>query len=51
MICARVEGWIERALELTIGSPGQAVIRESAHLAQDPALGTVLFCRYEAQWS
>ena len=51
VICARVEGWMERALELTIGSPGRAVIRESAHLAQDPALGKVLFCRYEAQWS
>jgi hypothetical protein len=50
VICARVEGWIERALELTLGSPGQAVIKESAHLAQDPALGQVRFCRFEATW-
>lgn len=50
VICARVEGWIERALDLTLGSPGQAVIRETAHLALDPAVGKALFCRFEANW-
>jgi hypothetical protein len=50
VICKRVEGWIERALELTLGSGSQPDIREEAHLAQDPAVSTHRFCRYLAVW-
>jgi hypothetical protein len=50
VICARVQGWIERALELTLGRGASPVIREPAHLATDPALGGVRFCRYESEW-
>jgi hypothetical protein len=51
VICARVQGWMERALELTLGGPGRAVTRESAHLTRDPAVCASPFCRYEAEWS
>lgn len=51
VICARVQGWMERALELTLGASRSPVARETAHLATDPALGPGRFCRYEAEWS
>jgi hypothetical protein len=50
VICKRVEGWIERALELTLGSGGQPVIHEQAHLATDPAVSPHAFCLYVAEW-
>ena len=51
VMCARVQGWIERALELTLSGSGRAVIRETAHLARNPAIGPAPFCRYEAEWN
>ena len=42
---------MERALELTLGAGPRPVIRETAHLATDLALGPGRFCRYEAEWS
>jgi hypothetical protein len=50
VICKRVEGWIERALELTLGTGTQPNIHEESHLAQDPAVTPHRFCRYVAQW-
>ena len=50
VICKRVEGWIERALELTLGSSARPNIHEEAHLAQDPAVTPHRFCRYLAEW-
>ena len=51
VICARVQGWMERALELTLGAGRRPVASEAVHLATDPALGPGRFCRYEAEWS
>jgi len=50
VICKRIEGWIERALELTLGKGARPAIREEAHLARDPAVTTHAFCRYLAEW-
>ena len=51
VMCKRIEGWMERALELTLGKGQRAVIREEAHLRQDAAVGPHRFCRYVAEWS
>jgi hypothetical protein len=50
VICRRIEGWMERALELTLGAGTRPAIREEAHLAKDPAVGPHPFCRYLAEW-
>ncbi len=51
VMCRRIEGWIERALELTLGLDLKPVIRETHHLVQDPRVSPHLFCRFEAKWS
>jgi hypothetical protein len=50
VLCKRLEGWIERACELTIGPNLNASIRETHHCAQDAASGADRFCRFEARW-
>jgi hypothetical protein len=50
VMCKRIEGWIERALELTLGSGTRPIIKESAHLVREPLVSPHLFCRYEARW-
>jgi hypothetical protein len=50
VICRRIEGWMERALELTLGKGARPTIREEAHLTSEPAVGTYRFCRYLAEW-
>jgi hypothetical protein len=50
VMCRRVEGWIERALELTLGDARSPHIHEIAHLAQDDAVSPHRFCRFQAEW-
>ena len=50
VMCKRVEGWMERALELTLGGRARPLIREEVHLGRDPAIGPHPFCRYHAEW-
>jgi hypothetical protein len=50
VVCRRVEGWMERALELTIGSQRSPRIREVQHLDYDPAVTPHRFCRFVAEW-
>ena len=50
VICKRVEGWIERALELTLGTGARPSIREEAHLAHDRAVSPHAYCLYVAEW-
>ncbi|MCL4818648.1 MAG: hypothetical protein KJ067_05885 [Vicinamibacteria bacterium] len=50
VLCARVEGWVERAVELTIRTRGQARVREVAHLATDPAVSPHRYCKFVAEW-
>ena len=50
VICKRIEGWIERALELTLGSSTHPAIREESHLARDPAVSPHAYCLYLAEW-
>lgn len=50
VMCKRIEGWIERALELTLGQDVVPVIRETHHVARDPRVGAQSFCRYVATW-
>ena len=50
VVCKRVEGWIERALEITLGPEKQPTIRESAHLMRDASVGELPFCRFVAEW-
>jgi hypothetical protein len=50
VICKRVEGWIERALELTLGTSARPLIREEAHLRRDPAVSPHAYCLYVAEW-
>lgn len=51
VMCKRIEGWIERALELTLGQGVVPTIHETQHLAYDPQVGPDAFCRFVAQWS
>lgn len=51
VVCRRIEGWIERALELTLGPQARPAIREDVHLQQDPAGGKPPFCRFLAEWT
>jgi hypothetical protein len=50
VVCKRMEGWIERALEITLGPEKQPAIREEAHLRHDAALCAQPFCRFVADW-
>ncbi len=50
VLCKRLEGWIERAFELTIGEKLHAVIQETHHQAVDPARTRATYCRFEARW-
>jgi hypothetical protein len=50
VMCRRVEGWMERALELTLGQGKRAVAYEGVHLHQDAAVSPHRFCRYVAEW-
>ena len=50
VICKRIEGWMERALELTIGPDARPTIRETDHLHRD-APGAPSYCRFFAQWT
>jgi hypothetical protein len=47
---ARIEGWMERALVLTLPAGAEPVIREEAHLVCEPAIGPQSFCRFVAEW-
>ena len=50
VVCKRMEGWMERALEITLGPEKRPAIREDAHLLRDPALSGQPFCRFIAEW-
>jgi len=50
VMCKRIEGWMERALDLTLGSAVHPVIREEAHLAAESSGRCRTFCRYVAEW-
>jgi hypothetical protein len=50
VMCRRIEGWIERALELTLGEHVAPRIHETQHLAREAGLGPHAFCRYVAEW-
>ena len=50
VICRRVEGWMERALELTIGTERQPTVREVQHLDHDAAVTPHRFCRFVGEW-
>ena len=50
IMCKRIEGWIERALEVALGKGTAPVIREDAHLDYDPAISPDKFCRFVADW-
>jgi len=50
VVCKRMEGWIERALEITLGPEKKPVIREDAHVLRDPAVSEQPFCRFVAEW-
>lgn len=53
-ICRRVEGWIERTLELTLRDEPRPRIREEVHLMVDmvePGTKPRRYCRFVADWS
>jgi hypothetical protein len=50
VVCKRIEGWMERALELTIGPAARPTIREEAHLERDSPAGPT-YCRFVAAWN
>jgi hypothetical protein len=50
VVCKRMEGWMERALEITLGPEKRPVIREDVHLLRDPAVSEQPFCRFVAEW-
>jgi hypothetical protein len=50
LMCLRIEGWIERALELTLGQAARPTIRETHHAAHETELGAFQFCRFVAEW-
>jgi hypothetical protein len=49
-ICKRIEGWIERAFELTLGAGTRPRIQEQAHEHLDPSVSPNRFCRFTADW-
>jgi hypothetical protein len=50
VLCKRLEGWIERAFELTLGEKLRPVIQETHHQAVDGSLTPHAYCRFEARW-
>jgi hypothetical protein len=50
VLCRRLEGWIARAVELTLGASTHPVIRETHHRAHDPSVCDTMFCRFEVSW-
>ena len=50
VVCKRMEGWMERALEITLGREKQPAIREDVHVLRDPAVSQQPFCRFVAEW-
>jgi hypothetical protein len=50
VVCKRIEGWMERALVLTLGPDAHPVIREQGHIVCEPAVGPQSFCRFSAEW-
>ncbi len=50
VMCKRIEGFMERTLELTLGSGLSPTIRETQHLASDARVGPHAFCRFVAEW-
>jgi hypothetical protein len=50
VMCRRIEGWVERAVELTLGEETAPRIHEAAHLARDPAVSPDAFCRFVVTW-
>lgn len=50
VVCKRMEGWMERALDITLGAASRPVIVEEAHLLSDPAVCALPFCRFVAEW-
>ncbi len=50
VVCKRVEGWMERALELTLGATARASIREDVHLQPGDSPGRPSYCRFVAEW-
>jgi hypothetical protein len=50
VVCKRMEGWIERALTLTLGAQAQPAIHETGHLVRETAVGPQAFCRFAAEW-
>jgi hypothetical protein len=51
VLCRRLEGWIERAVELTLGPKTRPEIRETHHRAHDPDISAKVFCRFEVRWA
>ncbi len=50
VVCRRIEGWIERALDLTLGPEAHPQIREQDHLVSEADVGSQPFCRFVAEW-
>jgi hypothetical protein len=50
VLCRRLEGWIARAVELTIGPDTNPVIHETHHRAHDASFCGAMFCRFEVSW-
>lgn len=50
VVCKRIEGWIERALAITLGPDAHPVIHERHHVVREPAVGPQAFCRFIAEW-
>jgi len=50
VLCKRLEGWIERAFELTLGEKMRPIIQETHHQTTDTSLAPAAYCRFEARW-
>ncbi len=50
VVCKRIEGWIERALAITLGPEASPAIHEQRHLVREAAVGAQPFCRFVAEW-
>jgi hypothetical protein len=49
-LCSRLEGWIERACELTIGEAAEPKVHETHHRCHDAEITSGPFCRFVAEW-
>lgn len=50
VLCRRLEGWIERACEMTLGEGVRPTIRETHHHHRDASVTEGPFCRFLAEW-